>query len=110
MMLDFTSRKPSDCTYWRTSGAIVEPEPASANPKPSRMDFLPRSITSAGISSYLVLTMNSATYLVSPGAFGNSAAGTGDAYRRPRPSANAETAREFLNKSRRFITARLQEY
>src|SRR5258708_31091797 len=52
--------------------------------------------------------MNSATYLVSPGAFGNSAAGTGDAYKRPRPSANAETAREFLNKSRRFITARLQ--
>src|SRR5258707_6055591 len=72
------------------------------------MDFLPRSITSAGISSYFVLTMNSATYLVSPGAFGNSVAGTGDAYRRPRPSANAETAREFLNKSRRFMTARLQ--
>src|SRR6202030_4227680 len=100
---------PSDCTYWRTSGPMTERDPASANPKPSRMDFLPSSSTSAGISSYFVLTMNSATYLVSPGAFGNSAAGAGDAYRRPGPSARADIAKEFLNKSRRFINFRLQE-
>src|SRR6202011_5487302 len=92
------------------SGAMTEPDPASANPKPSKMDFLPKSSTSAGMSSYLVLTMNSATYLVSPGAFGNSAAGPGDAYCRPRLSANADIAREFLNKSRRFIKVPLPEY
>src|ERR1700732_4345047 len=90
-------------------GAMVDPEPASARPKPSRMDFLPRSSTPAGISSYFVLTMNSATYLVSPGAFGNSAAGVGDAYTRPRPNANADSANEFLNRSRRFIFHYLQD-
>src|SRR6266436_9400441 len=89
---------------------MLEPEPASARPKPSKMDFLPKSSTSAGISSYFVLTMKSATYLVRPGAFGNSAAGPGDAYTRPRLHAKAEIAREFLNKSRRFIRVRLQEY
>src|SRR5260370_22591808 len=53
--------------------------------------------------------MNSATYLVSPGALGNSAAGPGDAHTRPLPSANADIAREFLNKSRRFIFEYLQD-
>src|SRR5882762_4048104 len=109
IMLAFTSPNPSDCTYWRTSGPITEPEPASAKPKPSKMDFLPKSRTSAGMSSYFVLTMNSATYLVSPGALGNSAAGPGEAYACPRPNANADSAKEFLNKSRRFIFKYLQD-
>src|ERR1700730_14572538 len=87
---------------------MTEPDPARASPKPSRMDFLPSSSTSAGMSSYFVLTMNSATYLVSPGAFGNSAAGRGEACTRPRPNANADIASEFLNKSRRFIFNFLQ--
>src|SRR5712691_8366315 len=89
---------------------MTDAEPASARPKPSKMDFLPKSSTSAGMSSYFVLTINSATYLVRPGAFGNSAAGPGDAYTRPRLNVNADIAREFLNKSRRFIKVRLQEY
>src|SRR5713101_6551343 len=82
---------------------MTDAEPASAKPKPSKMDFLPKLSTSAGMSAYFVLTMNSATYLVSPGALGNSAAGPGEAYTRPLPSANADIAREFLNRSRRFI-------
>src|SRR5437879_5548702 len=89
---------------------MLEPEPASARPKPSKMDFLPKSSTSAGMFSYFVLTINSATYFVRPGAFGKSAAGPGDAYTRPRLNANADIAREFLNKSRRFIRVRLQKY
>src|SRR6266446_5919166 len=88
---------------------MLEPEPASARPNPSRMDFLPKSSTSAGMSSYFVLTMNSATYLVSPGAFGNSAGGPGEAYARPRPNAIADSTKEFLNKSRRFILHYLQD-
>src|SRR5712692_6396423 len=107
--LAFTSPSPSDCTYSRTSGPMTEAEPASAKPKPSKMDFLPKSSTSAGMSAYFVLTMNSATYLVSPGAFGNSTAGPGEAYTRPRPNANADMTREFLNRSRRFIFDYLQD-
>src|ERR1700722_6007674 len=74
------SLAPNDSAYFRAIGPITEADPASARPNPSRIDFLPRSMTSAGISSYLVLTINSATDLVSPGAFGNSAgAGAGAA-------------------------------
>src|ERR1700680_760987 len=93
-----------DSAYFRAIGPITDADPASANPNPSKIDFLPSTITSAGISSNLVLTINSATDLVRPGAFGNSAAGgTGDAFT-PRPvSARADAASELLNKSRRFI-------
>jgi hypothetical protein len=49
--------------------------------------------------------MNSATDLVSPGAFGNSAgtAGAGEASTQPLVSANADAASEALNKSRRVM-------
>src|SRR5690242_5630976 len=71
--LDFASDDDAnELKYRRTNGPISETEPASAKPKPSRMDFRPSASTSAGISSYLVLTMNSATYFVRPGAAGNS--------------------------------------
>src|SRR5580693_1700451 len=106
MMLARISLEPNDSTYFRARGDIPDADPASANPKPSRIDFLPSSITSGGMSSYFVLTMNSATDLVSPGAFGNSAgaAGAGDACARWPVSASAEAAREVLKRSRRFIS------
>src|SRR5258708_2053702 len=104
MTLAFDSVEPKDCAYWRAIGPMTDADPASANPKPSKIDFFPSSMTSAGIASYFVLTMNSATDLVRPGAFGNSAAaGAGDASTRPPVNASADTASELLNKSRRFI-------
>src|SRR4029077_5591444 len=96
--------------YFRAIGPITDADPASAKPKPSRIDFLPSSITSAGISSYFVWTMNSATDLVSPGAFGNSAAGAGAASARRLVSARAEAASEVLNKSRRFMSYALVSF
>jgi hypothetical protein len=72
---DFVSPNPSPCTYRRTSGTIVEADPASASPNPSSIDFFPKSSTSPGISSYFVFTINSAIYFVSPGALGNSVTG-----------------------------------
>src|SRR5579863_6472908 len=97
------SPNPNDSAYFRAIGPITDADPASANPNPSRIDFLPSSITSAGMSSYFVLTMNSATDLVSPGAFGNSAAGAGEASTRRLVNASADAASEFLNRSRRFM-------
>src|ERR1700680_5105407 len=96
---------PSPCRYCRTRGAITDAEPASAKPKPSRMDFLPNSKTSAGISPYFVFTMNSETYLVSPGALGKGAlsAGRGDAARRSFPAASAGATNELLTNSLRII-------
>ena len=84
----------------------ADADPASARPNPSRIDFFPSSTTSGGMSSYFVLTINSATDLVSPGAFGNSVAGvgeTGKASTLRLVSARADAASEVLNKSRRFI-------
>src|SRR5581483_1288068 len=54
-------------------GPLTETEPASAKPKPSRMVFLPSSITFTGIFSYFVFTIKSLTYFVRPGDFGNTA-------------------------------------
>jgi hypothetical protein len=98
-------RRSKGLRYCRTSGPMTEADPASARPKPSRMDFLPRSMTSGGMSENFVLTMNSATDFVSPGAFGNSAAGAGAAARPLDPIARVDNVSEFLNISRRFITA-----
>src|SRR4249920_501079 len=103
--LAFSSADPKDFTYCRTNGPMTEADPASARPNPSRMDFLPRSMTSGGMSEYFVLMMNSATDFVSPGALGNSAAGPGAADTPLAPIANVDSVNEFLNKSRRFITA-----
>src|SRR5713226_4833876 len=68
------SGRPSLAIYSRNSFPFWAREPARASPKPSRMDFLPRSITSAGRSVNFVFRTNSATYFVSPGVCGN---GTG---------------------------------
>src|SRR5579863_7746196 len=103
MTLARISPDPKDSTYFRAIGPITDADPASANPNPSRIDFFPRSMTSGGISSYFVLTMNSATDFVSPGAFGNSAAGAGEESARCPVSARADAASEVLNKSRRFM-------
>src|SRR5712691_9992765 len=99
---------PRLCTYCRTIGPMTDADPASDSPNPSRIDFLPSANTSSGISAYFELTMNSHTYLVSPGAFGNSPAGLGEAATSPPPTANADNAREFLKKSRRIMGAHLQ--
>src|SRR6266852_6360826 len=103
LTLAFISPNPKDSAYFRAIGPITDAEPASARPNPSRIDFFPNSITSAGMSAYFVLTINSATDLVSSGAFGNSAAAAGDGDASPRPlvSARADAAREVLIKPRR---------
>src|ERR1700722_8538640 len=100
------SPKPNDSAYFRAIGPITDARPPSARPHPSRIAFFPSSTTSGGMSSYFVLTINSATDLVSPGAFGNSVAGvgeTGKASTLRLVSARADAASEVLNKSRRFI-------
>src|ERR1700688_3260038 len=64
---------PPHCSiYFREIGPLSAREPAKASPKPSRIDFLPSSMTSAGIFSYLVCRTNCPTYCVSPGVFGKS--------------------------------------
>src|SRR6266851_2114739 len=68
---------------------------------PSRIDFLPNSMTSPGISSYFVEATNLPTYSVRPGALGKSFRGALPALpieseRRVDPS----TLREVLPKSR----------
>src|SRR4029077_11580229 len=104
MTLARISLNPNDSAYFLAIGPITDADPASDKPNPSRIDFLPSSITSGGISSYFVLTINSATDLVRPGAFGNSAGGAGEASTRLLVRASAEAAREVLNKSRRFMS------
>src|SRR3982074_3728067 len=54
------------CTYFRQRTPVSALEPAKAKPKPSRMDFFPNSITSFGIESKPVSTINFPTYLVTP--------------------------------------------
>src|ERR1700722_342986 len=66
------SLAPHCSIYLREIGPLSAREPAKASPKPSRMDFLPSSITSVGIFSYLVCRTNCPTYCVSPGVFGKS--------------------------------------
>ena len=79
MTVAFASAAPSDRRYFSTRGRIVDTEPASARPKPSRIDFLPRSTTSAGMSSYLVWAMKAATERVRPGALASEGTGAGEA-------------------------------
>src|ERR1700737_1412842 len=81
---------PPHCSiYFREIGPLSAREPAKASPKPSRMDFLPSSMTSAGILSYLVCRTNCPTYCVNPGAFGKSTAGTTPVPPEPFASARA---------------------
>src|SRR5262249_55044742 len=65
---------PSDCTYARLSRPVSATEPERASPSPSRIDFLPRSITSSGISRNVVLIMKAATSWVMPSGFGGAPA------------------------------------
>src|SRR6267378_3567683 len=73
MIVDFPSQTPTVSRYWRHKAPDCALDPANANPKPSRIDFFPNSITSPGISSYLVCQTNLPTYSVRPGALGKSA-------------------------------------
>src|SRR6266699_5803537 len=72
MIEDFPSQIPRCPRYSRQMDPVCARDPANARPKPSRMDFLPSSMTSSGISSYLVEATNWPTYSVKPGALGNS--------------------------------------
>src|SRR5215469_13956274 len=72
MTVDLPGDELNVSRYWRTSGPISETDPAKDKPNPSSMDLRPSSKTFRGMSSYFVLTMKSATYLVRPGALGNS--------------------------------------
>src|SRR5579864_1397672 len=104
------AQAPDCSTNFREIGPLSAREPARAKPNPSRMDFLPSSITLSGMSSYFVLITKSPTCLVRPGVFGKSPSGTLAA-----PSAVfAKTeapiaAREVLPKSRRRIVHRDSE-
>src|SRR5580704_3746512 len=69
---DFPTHAPDCSTNLREIGPLSAREPASASPNPSRMDFLPSSITFAGMSSYFVRTTKSPMYFVRPGVFGKS--------------------------------------
>src|SRR5580693_3513555 len=103
MTLELPPHGPSDSMYCRMRGPAVEADPASARPNPSRIVFLPRAITFSGMSSYFVFTINSETYLVSPGALGNSSAGLAKASTRSPRSASPASAKDVLQKSRRII-------
>src|SRR4029077_5494785 len=102
-MLELPPQGPSDSMYCRMRGPAVEADPASARPNPSKIVFLPRTITFSGMSSYFVFTINSQTYLVSPGALGNSSAGMANAPAGSPLSANPASANDVLQKSRRII-------
>src|SRR5712671_7470725 len=75
IMVAFPPETPRCSTYSLQIGPVCARDPASANPKPSRMDFLPSSMTSSGISAYFVEATNLATYSVRPAALGKSLLG-----------------------------------
>src|SRR5690242_4997835 len=56
--------------YLRLMGPDSATEPARARPKPSRIDFFPRTRTSGGMSSYFVFRTNCPMYFVRPVASG----------------------------------------
>src|ERR1700719_3655184 len=84
---------PPHCSiYSREIGPLSAHEPAKANPKPSKIDFLLSSMTSAGIFSDFVCRTNCPTYWVNPGVFGKSMAAT-----LPAPSAPSASERSASN-------------
>src|SRR6266513_4276181 len=103
MMLAITLEHPSVSMYCRMRGPMTEADPASDRPNPSKIVFFPSVRTFSGMSSYFAFTINSETYLVRPGAFGNSSAGLADASNRSVRSANPASASDVLQKSRRII-------
>src|SRR4051812_7221946 len=68
---------PRAVTYARLNLPVSATEPQSASPKPSRIDFLPSSMTSSGTFRYTVLQMNVAISSVKPSILGK-APGVGD--------------------------------
>src|SRR2546427_11562026 len=101
IMVAFPPETPRCTTYSLQIGPVCARDPASARPNPSRIDFLPSSMTSPGISSYFVEATNLPTYSVRPGALGKSFRGALPALpieseRRVDPS----TPREVLPQSR----------
>src|SRR5438309_3547192 len=101
MMEDFPSQTRSCSRYSRQIVPVCARDPASARPKPSRIDFLPSSMTSSGISSYFAEATNLPTYSVNPGALGKSLPGASPAL--PVEAARTVdpiTPREALPKSR----------
>src|SRR5579859_434561 len=107
IIVDFP-RQPPDCsTNLREIGPLSAREPAKANPSPSKMDFLPSSITLAGMSSYFVPTTKSPTYFVRPGDLGKSPVGRAAApFALFAKTEAPSTPREVLPKSRRRIIHR----
>src|SRR5437879_11883619 len=89
MIEDFPSQIPSCPRYSRQMDPVCARDPASARPKPSRMDFLPSSMTSPGISSYFVEATNLLTYYVKPRALGKSLT-------EERPALSTDTARTVV--------------
>src|SRR5713226_10366790 len=75
MVVALPSQTPVFSRYCRQRAPVCARDPANASPKPSRIDFLPNSITSAGISSYFVVATNRLTYSVRPWALGKSLPG-----------------------------------
>src|SRR6266404_8973370 len=100
MMVAFAPQIPRCATYSRQIAPIWAREPANASPNPSRMDFLPSSMTSCGISSYFVDAINFPTYSVRPGAFAKSPAGVSAPFADRRNAVEAITPREAFPKSR----------
>src|SRR5436309_12644039 len=101
MMVAFPPQIPRCSTYSLEIIPVCARDPASASPNPSRMDFLPSSMTSSGISAYFAEATNFPTYSVKPGALGKSSLGTSSAL----PSERARMVdpiapREVLPKSR----------
>src|SRR6266850_1501286 len=103
MMLAIPLEHPSVSIYCRMRGPITEADPASDNPNPSSIVFFPSATTFSGMSSYFAFTINSETYLVRPGVFGNSSAGLAETSNRSLRTANPASASDVLQKSRRII-------
>ena len=100
-MVAFPPETPRCTTYSLQIGPVCARDPASARPKPSRMDFLPSSMTSPGISSYFVEATNLLTYSVKPRALGKSLPDARPALStEPARKVDPSTPREVLPKSR----------
>src|SRR5258708_6278596 len=107
IIVDFPRHAPDCSTNLREIGPLSAREPASANPSPSRMDFLPSSITLAGMSSYFVRTTKSPTYWVRPEVFGKSPGpGSASPFAVFTKTEAPIIPREVLPKSRRRIIHR----
>src|SRR5690242_20454581 len=94
----FSEASPVASRYFRTIGPVSAIDPASASPRPSRIDFRASSITGPGISGKRISRMNRATYSV---ACGSAVAPT--ANESPRAASSAPTANIVLRASSRRV-------